>query len=130
MFISEEEKMKFIHETVRELNDKLIKKILTDLTQFDDLEKFKKYVEGSYIKQNEWIGGVYDTIVEIEDFFIKGKVKDGDGEHIEPVCVNCKHDYHDANGFKPNQCWTCCNGWKGERFTENHFERKDGDGDG
>lgn len=80
MIISQEEKMKFIHETVRELNDKLIKEILTHLTQFDDLAKFKKYVEGSHIKQNEWIGGVYDTIVEIEDFFINGKVKDGDGD--------------------------------------------------
>ena len=78
MIISEEEKIKFIHETARELNDKLIENILKNLTQFDDLAKFKKYVEGSYIKQNEWIGGVYDTIVEIEDFFIKGKVKDGD----------------------------------------------------
>ena len=53
------------------------------------------------------------------------KIKNCDEcENIEPVCVNCKHDYHDANGLKPNQCWTCCNGWKGERFTENHFEPK------
>lgn len=50
-------------------------------------------------------------------------------ENIEPVCVNCKHDYHDANGCKAEPCRTCCNGWKGEKFTENHFEPKDGDGD-
>lgn len=48
-----------------------------------------------------------------------------DMEHIETVCVNCKHDHHDANGCKAEPCQTCSNGWKGENFTENHFEPKE-----
>ncbi len=43
----------------------------------------------------------------------------------EPVCVNCKHDYHEADGCKAEPCRTCSNGWKGENYTENHFEPKE-----
>ena len=64
--------------TARLLNNKLIQTILTTLTQYEDIDKFKKYVEGSYIKQNEWIGGVYDAITVIEEFFV-GKDGDRDG---------------------------------------------------
>ena len=76
--MTDEEKLEKCRKTARLLNNKLIQMILKTLTNYEDLDKFKKYVEGSSIKQNEWIGGVYDAITVIEDFFV-GK-DGGDGE--------------------------------------------------
>lgn len=45
--------------------------------------------------------------------------------NLEPVCVNCEHDYHEADGCKAEPCRTCLNGWKGENYTESHFEPKE-----
>ena len=78
MIVSDSERREFARKTARFINDELIKTILKELTEFRDLNKFKKYVEKTDGKQDGWIGGVYDAIAVIEEFFINGK--DGDAE--------------------------------------------------
>lgn len=37
------------------------------------------------------------------------------------VCINC--DYQGGDRENPSEpCRTCCNGWNGEKYTENHFK--------
>ncbi len=42
-------------------------------------------------------------------------------EENERVCINCKYDGMDRDN-PPEPCKECCNGWDGDKYTENHFE--------